>query len=122
MARIVGINLPPNKKVDIGLTSIFGVGIRSSRQILKLANVPARTKCHELTDKNLTTIREILDSNYLTGGALQRAWFQNIKRLVENGSRRGRRHHDGLPVRGQRTKTNARTRKQKVRVPLKTKK
>ena len=122
MARISGVDLPRNKRVDIGLTYVFGIGATSAKQIVKAANISPTTRCNDLTDDEVTSIRAIIDSDYQTEGDLRRATSQNIKRLVDIGSATGRRHRVGLPVRGQRTKTNARTRKGKVKMPVAKKK
>ena len=122
MARISGVDLPRNKRVDIGLTYVFGIGNTSANQIVKAANVSPSTKCNDLTDEEVTRIRAIIDEDYQTEGDLRRAISQNIKRLTEIGSATGRRHRVGLPVRGQRTRTNARTRKGKVKIPVSKKK
>ena len=116
MARISGVDLPRNKRVDIGLTYVFGIGHTSAKKIIKDANVVASTRCGDLTDEEITSIRAIIDENYQTEGDLRRVYSQNIKRLTEIGCATGRRHRVGLPVRGQRTRTNARTRKGKVKV------
>ena len=122
MARISGVDLPRNKRVDIGLTYVFGIGHTSAKKIIKDANVVASTRCGDLTDEEITSIRAIIDENYKTEGDLRRLYSQNIKRLTEIGSAAGRRHRVGLPVRGQRTRTNARTRKGKVKVVVAKKK
>jgi small subunit ribosomal protein S13 len=122
MARILGVDLPRNKRVDIGLTYIFGIGMTSANQILKTAKVLPSTRCVNLTDQEITRIRFIIDENYQGEGDLRRVYFQDVKRLTEIGSARGRRHRVGLPVRGQRTRTNARTRKGKIRTPVSKKK
>ena len=122
MARIAGIDLPRNKRIDIGLTYVFGIGHTSAKQIVTDANVLPSTKCSDLTDEEITTIRAIIDENYQTEGDLRRFCSQNIKRLTEIGSAKGRRHRVGLPTRGQRTRTNARTRKGKVKIPVAKKK
>ena len=122
MARISGVDLPRNKRVEIGLTYVFGIGNTSANQIVKAANVSPSTRCNDLTDEEVTTIRAIIDQDYQTEGDLRRVYSQNIKRLTEIGSATGRRHRVGLPVRGQRTKTNARTRKGKVKIPVAKKK
>ena len=122
MARISGVDLPRNKRVEIGLTYVFGIGNTSATQIVKAANVSPSTKCNDLTDEEITRIRAIIDENYQTEGDLRRVYSQNIKRLTEIGSAAGRRHRVGLPVRGQRTRTNARTRKGKVKIPVSKKK
>jgi len=122
MARISGVDLPRNKRVEIGLTYVFGIGNTSANQIVKAANVSPSTKCNDLTDEEVTRIRAIIDEDYQTEGDLRRAISQNVKRLTEIGSATGRRHRVGLPVRGQRTRTNARTRKGKVKIPVSKKK
>ena len=122
MARISGVDLPRNKRIDIGLTYVFGIGKTSAQQIVKAANVSPGTRCNDLTDEEITAIRAIVDNDYQTEGDLRRFISQNIKRLTEVGSAKGRRHRVGLPVRGQRTKTNARTRKGKVKIAVAKKK
>jgi small subunit ribosomal protein S13 len=122
MARISGVDLPRNKRIDIGLTYVFGIGNTSAKQILKDANVSPSTRCNSLSDDEITAIRAIVDNDYQTEGDLRRFISQNIKRLTEVGSAKGRRHRVGLPVRGQRTKTNARTRKGKVKIAVAKKK
>lgn len=116
MARISGVDLPRNKRIDIGLTYVFGIGRTSAKRIVQDANVEPSTRCADLTDEQITSIRAIVDGDYQTEGDLRRICSQNIKRLTEIGSAAGRRHRVGLPVRGQRTRTNARTRKGKVKV------
>ena len=116
MARISGVDLPRNKRIDIGLTYVFGIGRTSAKQIIQEANVTPSTRCNDLTDEEITSIRSIVDTQYQTEGDLRRVYSQNIKRLTEIGSAAGRRHRVGLHVRGQRTRTNARTRKGKVKV------
>jgi small subunit ribosomal protein S13 len=122
MARISGVDLPRNKRIEIGLTYVFGIGNTSATQIIKTANVSPSTKCSDLTDEEITRIRAIIDEDYQTEGDLRRSISQNLKRLTEIGSAKGRRHRVGLPVRGQRTRTNARTRKGKVKIPVAKKK
>ena len=122
MARISGVDLPRNKRVEIGLTYVFGIGNTSANQIVKTANVSPSTRCSDLTDEEITRIRAIIDEDYQTEGDLRRSISQNVKRLTEIGSAKGRRHRVGLPVRGQRTRTNARTRKGKVKIPVAKKK
>ena len=122
MARISGVDLPRNKRIDIGLTYVFGIGNTSANQIVKAANVSPNTRCVDLTDEEITRIRAIVDESYQTEGDLRRFISQNVKRLTEIGSATGRRHRVGLPVRGQRTRTNARTRKGKVKIPVAKKK
>jgi len=122
MARISGVDLPRNKRVEIGLTYVFGIGNTSATQIVKAASVSPSTRCNDLTDEEITRIRAIIDEDYQTEGDLRRSISQNLKRLTEIGSAKGRRHRVGLPVRGQRTRTNARTRKGKVKIPVAKKK
>ena len=111
MARISGINIPLNKRVEIGLTYIFGIGRSQSQAILKKAGVEADTYVKDLTDDEVLKLREVIDNDLTVEGDLRREQSQNIKRLQEIGAYRGIRHRRGLPVNGQRTKTNARTRK-----------
>ncbi len=113
MARIAGIDLPKQKKVYIGLTYIYGIGQFTAREILKSANIDAEKKISELTETEVAEIRSIMTTEYKVEGALRSEVQQNIKRLMDIGSYRGIRHRRGLPVRGQKTKTNARTRKGK---------
>ena len=111
MARIAGVDLPKEKRVEIGLTYIYGIGVSSSRKILKEAGVNPDTRVKDLTDDEVNSIRKAIDGTYKVEGDLRREVALNIKRLTEIGCYRGIRHRRGLPVRGQRTKTNARTRK-----------
>ena len=111
MARIAGIDLPREKRVEIALTYIFGIGRKSANDILKLANVNPDTRVKDLTEEQEAALRDVIDKNYTIEGDLRREVALNIKRLTEIGCYRGMRHRRGLPVRGQRTKTNARTRK-----------
>ena len=111
MARIAGIDLPREKRSEIGLTYIFGIGRSSATRILKDAKVDPGTKIKDLTDDEVGRIREVIDKTQKVEGELRSEVALNIKRLVEIGCYRGLRHRRGLPVRGQRTKTNARTRK-----------
>ena len=111
MARIAGIDLPREKRVEIALTYIFGIGRKSANDILKLANVNPDTRVKDLTEDQEAALRDVIDKNYTIEGDLRREVALNIKRLMEIGCYRGMRHRRGLPVRGQRTKTNARTRK-----------
>ncbi len=122
MARISGVDLPRNKRIEIGLTYVFGIGNTSATKIVQAANVSPSKKCSDLTDEEVTRIRAIIDEDYQTEGDLRRSYSQNIKRLTDIGSATGRRHRVGLPVRGQRTRTNARTRKGKVKIPVAKKK
>ncbi|MCJ7834709.1 30S ribosomal protein S13 [Cuneatibacter sp. NSJ-177] len=111
MARISGVDLPREKRVEIGLTYIYGIGRTSSNKILEQANVNPDTRVKDLTDEEVNRIREIIEANHTVEGDLRRETALNIKRLQEIGCYRGIRHRKGLPVRGQKTKTNARTRK-----------
>ena len=111
MARIAGIDLPKEKRVEIGLTYIYGIGVASSRKILEKAGVNLDTRVKDLTDEQVNDIRKVIDESYLVEGDLRREVALNIKRLTEIGCYRGLRHRKSLPVRGQRTKTNDRTRK-----------
>ena len=111
MARIAGIDLPREKRVEIALTYIFGIGRKSANDILKLANVNPDTRVKDLTEDQEAALHDVIDKNYTIEGDLRREVALNIKRLTEIGCYRGMRHRRGLPVRGQRTKTNARTRK-----------
>ena len=111
MARIAGTDLPREKRVEIGLTYIFGVGRTTSQQLLAELEIDANTRVRDLTDSEVVKIRQYVDGNLTVEGDLRRDIAQNIKRKVEIGSYQGRRHRQGLPVRGQRTHTNARTRK-----------
>ena len=111
MARIAGVDLPPNKRVEIGLTYIYGIGRSQSNNILRAAGVSPETKIRELNDDEVNKIRKVIEEQYRVEGDLRKEISFNIKRLMEIGSYRGLRHRRGLPVRGQRTHTNARTRK-----------
>jgi len=111
LARIAGVDLPREKRIEISLTYIFGIGISVSRKILSEANIDPNTRTHNLTDDEVVRLRELIDKNHKIEGDLRREVSQNIKRLMEIGGYRGYRHRRGLPVRGQRTHTNARTRK-----------
>ena len=110
MARIAGIDLPREKRVEIGLTYIFGIGRKSAKDILAMAGVNPDTRVKDLTEDQEAALRDVIDKNYTIEGDLRREVALNIKRLTEIGCYRGLRHRRGLPVRGQRTKTNARTR------------
>ena len=110
MTRIAGIDLPKNKRIDIALTYIYGIGLSRSKEILKKIKIDFKN-VKELNDAEVTSIRHILDSNYLIEGDLRRFESLNIKRLMEINSYKGKRHRIGLPLRGQRTRTNARTRR-----------
>lgn len=112
MARIAGVDLPKEKRVEIGLTYVYGIGRKSANDILAKAGVNPDTRVKDLTDEEEAKIREVIDKDgYIVEGDLRRMVALNIKRLVEINCYRGQRHRKGLPVRGQRTKTNARTRK-----------
>jgi len=111
MARIAGINIPLNKRVEIGLTYIYGIGQSSARTVLQKAGVDPNTAVKDLTDDEVLKLREAIDQELMVEGDLRRDRSQNVKRLQEIGSYRGLRHRRGLPVNGQRTKTNGRTRK-----------
>ena len=111
MARIAGVNIPRDKRVEIGLTYIYGVGRSQSNRILKDLEINKDTYVRDLTEDEINQLREYLDKNMMVEGDLRRDRSQNIKRLMEIGSYRGLRHRRGMPTRGQRTKTNARTRK-----------
>ena len=111
MARISGIDLPKNKRIEIALTYIYGIGRALSNSILEKAGVAIETKVKDLTDIQVNNIRQQIDSEFKVEGDLRREVQMNIKRLIDIGSYRGLRHKRGLPARGQRTKTNARTRK-----------
>jgi small subunit ribosomal protein S13 len=111
MARISGVDLPRDKRVEIGLTYIHGIGRSRSKQMLDATEIPYDTKVRDLTDVEVVSIRTFIEGNYRVEGDLRRETSQNIKRKIEIGSYQGLRHRRGLPVRGQRTHTNARTRK-----------
>ncbi len=111
MARLAGVDLPRDKRVEIGLTYIYGIGRTTSNRILKDANVNPDTRVRDLTDEEVNRLRDVIDSSVIVEGDLRREVAMNIKRLQEIGCYRGIRHRKGLPVRGQNTKNNARTRK-----------
>ena len=111
MARISGIDLPKDKKVEIGLTYIFGIGRSSAVEILEKAGIDANLRIRDLTDADVNKLRQVIEKEYRVEGALRTEVSMNIKRLMDIGSYRGTRHRRGLPVRGQRTHTNARTKK-----------
>lgn len=111
MARIAGVDLPKDKRIEIGLTYIYGIGRSSSQKILQATKVNPDTRVHKLTEEDVAKLRSVIESDYKVEGALRGEVSMNIKRLIDIGSYRGFRHRRGLPVRGQRTKTNARTRK-----------
>ena len=111
MARIAGVDLPNEKRVEIGLTYIYGIGLTTSKKILSETGVNPDVRVKDLTDEDISTLREYIDHNLQVEGDRRRTVALDIKRLIEIGSYRGVRHRKGLPVRGQRSKTNARTRK-----------
>ncbi len=117
MARIAGVNIPTQKKVFIALTYIYGIGHHRAKQIMSETGIDMAKRVHELTDQEVFKIREVIDRGYQVEGDLRREVSMNIKRLMDLGCYRGLRHRKGLPVRGQRTHTNARTRKGKA-VPI----
>lgn len=111
MARIAGVDLPRDKRVEIGLTYIYGIGLTRSKQILSSTGINPDTRVKDLSDAEVAALREEVEANYQVEGDLRRWESMNIKRLMDIGTYRGRRHRMGLPVRGQRTRTNARTRR-----------
>ena len=111
MARIAGVDLPNDKRVEIGLTYIFGIGLSTSKEVLAATGINPDTRCKDLTEDDISKLRDYIDKNLQVEGDRRRAVAFDIKRLIEIGSYRGTRHRKGLPVRGQRSKTNARTRK-----------
>ncbi len=111
MARIAGVDLPNDKRVEIALCSIYGIGRTLSKRILEACQIDPSTRMKDLRDDEISKIRDEIEEHYMVEGDLRRTTAMNIKRLTEIGCYRGRRHRTGLPVRGQRTKTNARTRK-----------
>lgn len=113
MARIAGVDLPRDKRIDVGLTYIYGIGRSTAVQILRKAGVDSARRVKDLGEEEIVKVREIIDRDHEVEGDLRKEVFMNIKRLVDIGTYRGLRHRKGLPVRGQRTKTNARTRKGK---------
>ncbi|MFA5625050.1 MAG: 30S ribosomal protein S13 [Bradymonadales bacterium] len=121
MARIAGVDLPRRKRMEIALTSIYGIGRSRAKAILTDANVPLERNSDDLTEAEIRSIRDVIDAKYQVEGDLRRVVRMNIKRLMDLGCYRGLRHRRGLPVRGQRTKTNARTRKGPVRASVKRK-
>ncbi len=122
MARIAGVDLPKNKRLEVALTYIYGIGRTSAQKILDKAGISWDKKTDEMTDEDITAIRKIIDAEYKVEGDLRREVSMNIKRLMDLGCYRGLRHRRGLPVRGQRTCTNARTRKGPRRAAVKKKK
>ncbi|KRT77481.1 MAG: 30S ribosomal protein S13, small subunit ribosomal protein S13 [Armatimonadetes bacterium CSP1-3] len=111
MARIAGVDLPREKRVEVALTYVYGVGLSRARQILQATNVKPDTRVRNLTEEEVTRLREFIDRSFKVEGDLRREVAMDIRRLTEIGSYRGQRHRKGLPVHGQRTRTNARTRK-----------
>jgi small subunit ribosomal protein S13 len=111
MARIAGVDIPRDKRVEVSLTYIYGVGRSTANRILKRAEINPDTRVKDLTEQEISRIREVLEGNYVVEGDLRRELSMNIKRLMDIGTYRGLRHRRGLPVRGQRTRTNSRTRK-----------
>lgn len=111
MARIAGVDIPRDKRVEVALTYIYGIGRPRARQLLSMTGINPDTRVRDLTEDELVSLREAIDRNYTIEGDLRREVQQNIKRLMDIGCYRGIRHRRGLPVRGQRTRTNARTRK-----------
>ncbi len=121
MARIAGVDLPKNKRIEIGLTYIYGIGRSSSRRILEKLAIDMETKTDQLTEDQVSDIRKVIDNEYKVEGTLRTEVSMNIKRLMDLGCYRGLRHRKSLPVRGQRTSTNARTRKGPKRAAVKKK-
>lgn len=113
MARIAGVDLPRDKRVEVGLTYIYGIGTSRAGEILQITGINPDTRVRNLTEEEITRLREVIDRNYKVEGDLRRDVAMDIRRLIEIGCYRGQRHRKGLPVRGQRTRTNARTRKGK---------
>ena len=111
MARIAGVDLPRDKRIEIALTYIFGIGLKTSQDLLKMTGINPDTRTRDLTEDEVVKLRDVIDKNVVVEGDLRRERHMNIKRLVDIGCYRGRRHRLGLPVRGQNTKNNARTRK-----------
>lgn len=122
MARIAGVDLPNNKRIVVGLTYIYGIGPTLSRRILEEAGIDSSTRTDELTEGEIRSIRDILEEKYTVEGDLRRDVQMDLKRLMDLGCYRGLRHRRGLPAHGQRTRTNARTRKGPRRAPIKKKK
>lgn len=118
MARIAGVDLPRDKRVEIALTYLYGIGLTRSQQILKATGVNPDTRVKDLADEDVTALRAFIETNYQIEGDLRRLEGMNIKRLIDIGTYRGRRHRLGLPLRGQRTRTNARTRRGNKRVTV----
>ena len=122
MARIAGVDLPREKRVEIALCYIYGIGRTTSGKVLKIANISVDTRVKNLTEEEVSRIRNVIDQNFKVEGDLRKEVSFNIKRLMDIGSYRGLRHRRGLPVRGQRTHTNARTRRGKKRTTVRTRK
>ncbi len=122
MARIAGVDLPREKRVEIALCYIYGIGRTTSGKVLKIANISVDTRVKNLTEEEVSRIRNVIDQNFKVEGDLRKEVAFNIKRLMDIGSYRGLRHRRGLPVRGQRTHTNARTRRGKKRTTVRTRK
>jgi small subunit ribosomal protein S13 len=121
LARIAGVDLPKRKRVEVGLTYIYGIGPRISKRILQKLNIDPNTKTDDMSESDISSIRKVIDSEYKVEGELRTEVSMNIKRLMDLGSYRGLRHRKSLPVRGQRTSTNARTRKGPKRSAIKKK-
>jgi small subunit ribosomal protein S13 len=111
MARIAGVELPPNKRIEVGLSYIYGIGLSNSKEILKETGIDGNVRVKNLTEEQISRLNVAIDKHYTVEGALRRQLAQNVQRLRDIGSYRGLRHRKGLPVRGQRTRSNARTRK-----------
>jgi len=111
MARIAGVNIPNEKRVEIGLTYIYGLGLTRSKEILSKTGVDPNTRCKDLTESEVALLRSVIDRDYMVEGDLRREVAMNVRRLIDIGCYRGLRHRRSLPVRGQRTRTNARTRR-----------
>jgi len=122
VARIAGVNIPINKRVEIGLTYIYGIGRHAAQRILKAADIQPDTRSRDLSDADVARIRTVIDNDFQVEGDLRRQTAMNTKRLMDLGAYRGLRHRRGLPVRGQRTHTNGRTRKGPRRAVARTKK
>ncbi len=122
MARIAGVDLPREKRTEIALTRIYGIGPALAKEICEKADIPDKSRVHELTEEQVNTLRQVIEGNYKVEGELRSEIVMNIKRLMDIGSYRGLRHRRGLPAHGQRTKTNARTRKGPKRTIAKKKK
>jgi small subunit ribosomal protein S13 len=122
LARIAGVDLPREKRTEVALTRIFGIGPSLAKEICKKANIPEDLRVNNLTEENIALLRNVIEGNYKIEGELRSEVVMNIKRLMDIGSYRGLRHRRGLPARGQRTKTNARTRKGPKRTMAKKKK